>query len=116
MNLQSPSQMGEGLYQSVKQRVKSFFGKGPKGYKKSDERIKEDISEAFYHHPLIDAGEIEIEVRDGIVTLRGGVDSRRTKRLAEDLAEDFFGVVEVTNELRVKARDINRGIEPEPIT
>src|SRR5690606_19088569 len=55
-----------GLWQSVK----NFFGKGPKGYRRSSERIKEDVSEALYRHPEIDASEIEVSVQGGEVVLK----------------------------------------------
>ena len=76
-------------------------GKGPKGYTRSDERIKEDINEKLYHDSFVDASNIEITVTDGEATLSGTVDSRETKRRAEDLAESVTGVKNVQNQLRV---------------
>ena len=37
------------------------------------------------------------------MTLTGTVDDRRTKRLAEDIAESISGVKDVTNQIRVQA-------------
>jgi osmotically-inducible protein OsmY len=79
-----------------------FAGRGPKGYKRSDDRIREDVNEALTRNPDIDASDIEVKVESGEVTLTGTVDSRQTKRLAEDLAEDCSGVHEVHNQLRIK--------------
>lgn len=79
----------------------SYAGRGPRGYRRSDERIREDICEALTHHPEIDARELEVEVQGGEVTLSGSVDHRRTKRLVEDLAERCSGVHDVHNHLRV---------------
>lgn len=76
-------------------------GKGPKGYQRSDERLKEMISERLRDDPEIDASEITVTVQGGLVTLDGTVDSRRTKNLAEDVAEQF-GVADVHNNLRVQ--------------
>jgi hypothetical protein len=76
-------------------------GRGPKGYKRSDERIREDVNERLTDHPELDASEIEVSVEDGIVTLSGTVDDRRDKRLAEDIAESVSGVQDVTNNIRV---------------
>src|SRR5215471_11804457 len=39
-------------------------GRGPKGYQRSDERIREDICERLTQHSAIDAGEIEVEVKN----------------------------------------------------
>lgn len=78
-----------------------FAGRGPKGYTRSDERIREDISDKFTEHPDLDASEIEVRVAKGEVTLNGSVDSRWAKRLAEDIAESCTGVRDVMNHLRV---------------
>lgn len=79
----------------------SYAGRGPKGYKRSDARIEEDVNERLMQHPDIDATEIEVKVHDGVVTLAGAVESKSDKRLAEDVTESCFGVSEVRNELRV---------------
>ena len=83
-------------------RTGQHGGRGPKGYRRSDERIREDINEELTRHPEIDASEIEVSVQGGEVTLSGTVDERRDKRLAEDITEHCSGVVEVHNQLRVK--------------
>jgi osmotically-inducible protein OsmY len=82
-----------------------FTGKGPKGYKRSDERIKEDVSELIMRHPEIDGSDIEIEVASGEVTLTGNVPERRMKHLLEDLIERTLGVGEIHNQLKVKKAD-----------
>lgn len=78
-----------------------FFGKGPKGYKRSDERIREEVSEALYRDYHVDASEIEVDVKDGIVTLSGTVDSRQSKRAAEECIENLTGVSDVHNRIRI---------------
>ncbi|HEY4133151.1 MAG TPA: BON domain-containing protein [Gemmatimonadaceae bacterium] len=79
-----------------------FFGRGPKGYRRSDERIREEISDRLMTHPDIDASDIEIHVADGIVTLAGTVEDRHEKRLAEYITEDALGVNDVENRLKVR--------------
>lgn len=79
-----------------------FRGKGPKGYSRSDDRIKEDVSDTLTDNSMIDASDIEISVSNGEVTLSGTVNSKRNKRLAEDLAESVSGVRNIENKLRVK--------------
>lgn len=81
---------------------KNFAGKGPKGYKRSDDRIKEDVCECLEKSPLVDASNIEVDVKDCCVTLRGAVDSRQAKRDAEMLIENLRGVDDVINELKVE--------------
>jgi hypothetical protein len=79
-----------------------FRGRGPRGYERSSERIYEDVCEALTEHPDVDASEIQVEVADGIVTLRGTVEERRQKRLAEDIAERAGGVRDVRNLLELE--------------
>jgi hypothetical protein len=80
----------------------SHRGRGPAGYNRSDDRIKEDVSDALTDHEDVDASEIEVTVKSGEVTLSGTVEARYMKRLAEDIAERVRGVRDVRNELRVK--------------
>ncbi|QCB55697.1 BON domain-containing protein [Sphingopyxis sp. PAMC25046] len=75
-------------------------GRGPKGYIRSDERIREDVNDRLTEDVWIDASEIEVSVADGEVTLAGTVEDRRSKRRAEDLADDVTGVKHVQNNLR----------------
>ena len=76
-------------------------GRGPKGYRRSDERITEDVNDRLTASDWLDASAVEVDVRDGEVSLRGTVPDRDSKRLAEDLAEGVPGVREVMNQLRV---------------
>lgn len=81
---------------------KGFFGKGPKGYKRSDDRIKEDVCETLARHARVDASDIEVKVDDACVTLSGTVDSKEIKRAAEMAIENLSGVEDVRNEIKVK--------------
>ncbi len=82
------------------QATKNFFGKGPKGFRRSDEKIREEVCEALYCDNSVDASEIEVSVKDAEVILSGTVSERRMKRLAEDCAESVSGVSDVRNEIR----------------
>jgi osmotically-inducible protein OsmY len=82
-------------------QVGPYTGRGPKGYERSDERIREDICDRFTQHGYLDASDIEIRVERGEITLFGTVDSREAKHLAEDIAEEVSGVKNVQNQLRV---------------
>src|SRR5256885_12324263 len=46
-------------------------GKGPKAYKRSDERIHDEICERLTQHPLVDASLMDVAVEDGEVTMNG---------------------------------------------
>jgi hypothetical protein len=78
-----------------------FTGKGPKGYQRSDDRIREDVSDVLERHGEIDASDIEVHVQSGEVTLAGTVHDRFAKRLAEDVIENLSGIKQVHNRLRV---------------
>lgn len=80
---------------------KNFYGAGPRGYKRSDVLIKEDICDVLYQDPQIDASEILVEVRDGVVTLEGSVESRPIKHHVEDLVANCFGVDFIHNNLKI---------------
>lgn len=80
-------------------------GRGPRGYQRNDQRIEEDICERLTQHGQIDAEDIQVQVKKGEVTLTGTVESRRTKRMAEDLIDSVSGVKDVHNQLRVQRRE-----------
>lgn len=83
-----------------------YAGRGPKDYRRSDERVREEICDCMTDDPTLDASEITVQVSEGVVTLSGSVTSRDQKRRAEDVAEHVSGVKDVTNQLRV-SREAN---------
>lgn len=87
-----------------------YAGRGPRGYQRSDERIREELNERLTAHGLIDATDVDCQVVNGEVTLSGFVDSRAAKRAARDLAEDLYGVREVHNQLRVRSHGDDEGV------
>lgn len=82
-------------------KIAQYKGKGPRGYRRSDERIKEDINDRLSDDPYVDATDIEVQVQNGEVTVTGIVRERDDKRRAEYIAEMVSGVVNVENRLRV---------------
>ena len=76
-------------------------GKGPQGFTRSDERIREAVCEALTDDEHLDATHIEVVVKNGDVMLTGSVDDRPAKRMAEEIAERLPGVKDVQNQLRV---------------
>jgi osmotically-inducible protein OsmY len=86
------------------QRTGIHRGKGPRGYHRSTERIREDVCDRLSEDDRLDASDIEVQIQDDEVILTGSVHSREDKRRAEDLAESISGVRNVENRLRV-----NRG-------
>lgn len=86
------------------QLAASHRGKGPKGFRPSDERLRERMCERLTDDPFIDATDIEVSVANGEVTLSGSVETRRMKYAVEDLIADFSGVNAIYNSIRVRER------------
>jgi osmotically-inducible protein OsmY len=83
----------------------NFTGKGPKGYRRSDQRIQEDACERLYLAGDVDATDIQVSVSEGLVTLEGAVNSRYQKRAAEEMIEELAGVRDVHNHLAVRKKE-----------
>jgi osmotically-inducible protein OsmY len=83
----------------------SHRGKGPKGYARSDARVRELICEALTQHPRIDASDVEINVANGEVSLSGSVSDRWTKFAIEELAECFVQADRIHNAVKVSRRN-----------
>lgn len=88
--------------QTIGQASGSFQGIGPRGYRRSDERIREDVSEALTDDDNLDAADVDVRVSDGVVTLVGTVPDRQQKRRAYHDAENASGVRDVKNELQLR--------------
>lgn len=104
----APSHGGRGTDMGMGERLENrgpHFGKGPKGYKRSDARIHEDVCDAIAHQGHIDATDVEVKVASGIVTLSGTVHERHDKRGLEQLVEHVRGVEDIHNEVRL-ARNV----------
>lgn len=83
-------------------RYRGARGLGPKGYKRSDERISEEVHQRLTDDSWIDASGINVSVSGGEVTLSGTVESREAKHRAERVVEDLSGVAHVQNNLRIQ--------------
>jgi osmotically-inducible protein OsmY len=91
-----------GNEEAERRRRMDYRGRGPRAYKRGDERIWEDINDRLTDDPYVDASDIEVSVSNGEVTLSGTVDSRAVRRRAEDIAEEVSGVTHVQNNMRVQ--------------
>jgi hypothetical protein len=87
------------------ERSGTYHGRGPSGYTRSDERIREDVCDRLTDDPHVDASSIQVTVESGVVTLQGQVFERPMKHRAEDCAEHVSGVKDVENRLRVSRGD-----------
>lgn len=81
--------------------VRNHRGRGPKGYRRSDQRISDDVHDVLTDDPHLDASEVVVSVVSAEVTLSGVVSDREAKHRAERLVERVSGVEHVQNNLRV---------------
>lgn len=107
MGMQGGYGQGYGQSQSYGQSgmgsgQQGYRGRGPKGYQRSDDRIKEAVSDALEDADHVDAENIDVQVQNGEVTLTGTVSDRVQKRRAEECVEHLRGVKDVHNQLRVQ--------------
>jgi osmotically-inducible protein OsmY len=73
--------------------------KGERPAENSDAWIKAKVKIVLLFHRNVSAAKTEVEVRDGIVTLRGNADSEAQKDLTTEYVKDVGGVKEVRNEM-----------------
>lgn len=92
--------------------MRGHRGRGPRGYVRSDHRIREDVNDRLTDDPHVDAADVEVTVHGGEVTLNGHVPHRSMKRRAEDIAESVSGVSHVQNNLRTGQGDMATGATP----
>ncbi|MEO6278213.1 BON domain-containing protein [Roseateles sp.] len=69
---------------------------------KSDSQLQQDVMAELQWEPSVHATRIGVEVKDGIVTLAGQVDSSAEKWNAERAAQRVSGVMAITTELKVQ--------------
>jgi osmotically-inducible protein OsmY len=80
---------------------------------KSDDDIKLDVEEELRWDPDIDATDIGVAVKNGVVTLSGFVRSYTQKWQAERDAKRVAGVLGVANDLEVRLPVIHTKPDPE---
>jgi osmotically-inducible protein OsmY len=88
-------------YNDYDRQGRGARGLGPQGYKRSDERISDEVHERLTDDSWLDASGISVKVAAGEVTLSGTVDSRESKHRAERIVEHVSGVAHVQNNLRI---------------
>jgi len=75
---------------------------------KTDSQLQQDVSAELNWEPSIHAARIGVEVRDGVVTLAGQVDSYAEKWNAERAAQRVFGVKAVAVDLKVHLTSLSQ--------
>jgi osmotically-inducible protein OsmY len=69
---------------------------------KSNAELQQDVQDAIKWQPLLNAAEIGVTAKDGIVSLTGVVDSYAKKTEAENAAKNVAGVTALVEKIEVK--------------
>ena len=77
--------------------------RGPKNYRRSDERVLEDIYLRLLTDPAIDSSDVSVEVHRGVATLTGRVPTRHMKHEMEDVIQAIPGIEDIHNRVKVDA-------------
>ena len=70
---------------------------------KTDIEIKRSILNEFGFEPAVNAADIGVIVKDGIVTLTGTVSEYSEKRAAESMTKNISGVKGIAEEIKLKS-------------
>jgi hyperosmotically inducible protein len=73
--------------------------KGEASIENSDAWIRDKVKVTLLFHRSVNASTTEVDVKDGIVTLRGDANSQEQKELTTEYAQDIEGVKDVKNEM-----------------
>jgi osmotically-inducible protein OsmY len=79
----------------------TFHGFGADQKATPDDRIYDQVRMKLVTDPDVKGGALDVTVKDGVVTLKGRVDTDKGKTKATKLAKKIKGVKEVDNELMV---------------
>src|SRR5712672_1368042 len=80
---------------------------------RSDSEIERDVKEELKWNPDLDADDIAISVKKGVVTLAGFTRSYTDKFEAEAAAKRVAGVVAVANDIEVRIPSVDERPDPE---
>jgi osmotically-inducible protein OsmY len=83
-------------------------GRGGQRIMKIDMELKRDVEDELEWEPALDASEIGVSVKDGIVTLSGWTRSFPERRAAERATFRVHNVKGVANEIEVRLPGIVR--------
>ena len=70
----------------------------------SDDLIYDNVRRKLANDPDVKGGSMQVEVKDGVVTIIGVVEKEKWKARAEKLAKKVKGVKSVVNQVVVKPR------------
>src|SRR5258708_36736965 len=80
---------------------------------KSDEEIERDVRDELKWDPDLDADDIAVSVKNGVVTLAGFVKRYSDRLEAEAAAKRVAGVIAVANDIEVRLPAIDQRPDPD---
>ena len=80
---------------------------------RADSDIERDVKDELQWRPDLDATDIAVSVKNGVVTLTGFVHSYVDKFEAEAAAKHVAGVVGMANDIEVRLRNVDAKPDPE---
>jgi hypothetical protein len=100
---------GDGEWESGPVYGPARYGLGPyhqrlRSRRRPDDEVRQEVEDALFYDTWVDAEAIAVEVKDGIVTLKGELPDYHEVRYATDDAWDVDGVRGVHCNLTVNAR------------
>jgi hypothetical protein len=81
------------------------YGSTSPGNRRPDKEIKSEIERLLAWQKTIDATAIQVDVKDGVVSLSGNVGSPNEKQVAENITGNVLGIREINNLLNVNRQD-----------
>src|SRR6202030_4316244 len=85
----------------------------PEAIMKSDSEIERDVKDELQWDPDLDATDIAVSVKQGVVALTGFVKSFTDKYEAEAAAKRVAGVLGVANDIEVRMPSVDERPDPE---
>jgi osmotically-inducible protein OsmY len=80
---------------------------------KTDSQIQQDVMEQLKWEPFLNAAQIGVAVKNGIVTLSGQVDSYAKKLAAENATKKIVGVKAVAEDIQIGVSPLNSKTDSE---
>lgn len=86
------------------------YGLGPyherlRTRRRPDAELKQEVEEALFYDTWVDSEAVQVDIKNGIVTLRGDLPDYEEIRYATDDVWDVDGVLGVRSELRVRPEE-----------
>jgi osmotically-inducible protein OsmY len=72
----------------------------------TDDQLFDTVRRKLANDPEVKGGAFQVDVKDGVVTIKGVVEKQKQKERAESLTKKTKGVTGVVNQLEVKPAGI----------